>query len=144
MPTKPDTAAGRAATTSSHTARSAVDGQQQQREAGDADDRRPGQHQAPAPLGHQAHVEQQGQGVPTQRNTKSAGPSAPCQLAELVHGGRADHHEVGDRHQRRRDRRRQRAPGVEHVVVTGAPGGVAGRRDRLAQPGDEGDEEHAR
>ena len=82
--------------------------------------------------------------VPEQSRTNSVGPGRAVPVAQLVDRRRAHHQQVADAEDRRGDGRGGGAPGEDHVVVAGAPGGVAGRGHGLAEPGHEGDEQHRR
>ena len=146
VPTKPTPPWAAPPPTSSHTARSPSTGRSEQREAGDR--RRCDARASTSP--HRRWVisrtsSSRDSAVPEQRKTKSAGPSGAVPVAQLVDRRRA-HDERGRRRRRRPTATDggDGAPREEHVVVAGAPGRVAGGRHRLAEPGDEGDEQHRR
>ena len=121
-----------------------VDGEQEQREAGEPDDGRAPEHESPPPLGHQPDVEEQRQRGARAEEDEEPGARGAVPVAELVDRRRADDQQVDDADDRGGDGRGAGAPGEDHVVGPGPPGRVAGRGDGLAEPGHEGDEQHGR
>jgi hypothetical protein len=117
---------------------------EEQREPHGTDDGGACEHEPPAPLRHQAHVEQERERTADGEDGEQERPGDGVPVPELVHRVRAEEREVRERRERAGSGGGERAPREQHVVVARATVRVPGGGDREPEPGDEGDEQDRR